>query len=151
MRRELKFKNLNDVRSELNRLAQGPVETTSVWSYYQILTHCATVIENTMKGIEPEMTWLHKYVVGPSFFRKNASDGSIPAGIKGRPEVAPEKREEGDEKAALARLHKAMDDFERFEGKFSLHRRLGKLKKHQWIHFHAMHTANHIGYAKLKD
>jgi len=151
MRRELKFKNLEDVRSELNRLSQGPVETTATWSYYQILTHCAAALENTMKGLQPEMSWLHKHLVGPAFFHKNASDGYLPTGIKGRPEIAPEKREEGDEKAALARLLKAMDDLDKFEGKFSLHRRLGKLKPHQWVHFHAMHMANHLGYAKLKD
>lgn len=149
MRRELRFKNFEDVRAELAELGKGPVETTGVWSYFQILNHCATAMENSMKGLEREMSWWQKHVKGPLFFRKNARDGFIPAGIKGNPQTAPPERIEGDEKAALTKLHQAMEDFEKFAGKLSVHPRLGKLNKKQWYLFHAMHIANHLGHAKL--
>ncbi len=148
MRRELRFKNFEEVRAELARLEQGPVETMGVWSYSQILDHCAASLENSMKGLEREMSWWQKYVKGPFAARVTASRGYISAGIKGNPQTALAIRVEGDEKAAMVKLRQALKDFEKFEGKLSLHPRLGKLNKKMWYHFHAMHIANHIGHAK---
>src|SRR5205809_727732 len=65
MRRELRFKNFEEVRAELARLEQGPVETTGVWSYAQILDHCAASLENSMKGLEREMSWWKRNIAGP--------------------------------------------------------------------------------------
>ncbi len=39
VRRELRFKTLNEARAELDRLEKVPVVTIGNWSYYQILTH----------------------------------------------------------------------------------------------------------------
>lgn len=147
-RRDLYFKDLDDVRRELDRLSHGKVETSGVWSYYQILTHCAAALENTIKGLRPEMPWWRLHIAGPLAYWVNASRGRLPVGIRGNPQIAPEKREEGDERAALDRLRKAMKAFEDFEGDFSHHRRLGRLSKEQWTLFHAMHLANHLGYAR---
>ena len=148
MRRELRFKNFEEVRAELARLEQGPVETTGVWSYFQILDHCALSLENSMKGLEREMSWWQKHVKGPFFARVTAAKGFIRPGIKGNPQTALSVRVEGDEKAAMTRLQQGLEAFEKFEGKLSVHPRLGKLNKKLWYHFHAMHIANHIGHAK---
>ena len=148
MRRELRFKNFEDVRAELAQLEKGPVETTGVWSYAQILDHCAASLVNSMKGLEREMSWWKKHVSGHFAARMTASRGYINPGIKGNPQTALAVRVEGDEKVAMANLRQALLDFEKFEGKLSLHPRLGKLNKKLWYHFHAMHIANHLGHAK---
>ena len=88
---------------------------------------------------------------GPLFFWKISRDGFLPSGIMGNPQIAFDERIEGDEKAALVRLLKTMEDFEKFEGNLSDHILLGNLTKNQWILFHSMHLANHLGHAKLKE
>ena len=150
-RRELRFKTFDEIREELARLSQGPLETTGKWSYFQILDHCAMSLENTMKGLERPMSWWRRNISGPMAARKIAAVGFLPVGIKGNPQTTADQRIEGDEKAALTRLYKAVEDFEKFEGKLSVHPRMGRLNKKLWMHFHAMHMANHLGYAKLKD
>lgn len=149
MRRELRFKSFNDVKEELARLGQGPVETTGNWSYFQILTHCATSLENCMKGLKRDMSWWKRHVSGPRAYRKAVAAGFMPAGVGAQP-GKPVERIEGDEKAALERLLKAMDNFEKFEGKLSEHPRMGLLNKEQWRLIIAIHMANHLGNARLK-
>ena len=151
MRRELKFRTFEDVRNELSRLGPGPVETTGLWSYHQILTHCAMGFENSMKGLKREMSWWKKHVSGPLLFQGMVIKGSIPVGIKGNPQTTFSERIEGDVKTALARLLQVMADFEKFDGNLSIHPRVGKLSKKNWIRFHALHLANHLGYTKQKD
>lgn len=151
MRQKLKLKNFNDIRGVLNKLEPGQVETTGLWSYYQILTHCATAMENSILGRRREMSWWKRHVKGPLFFWKISRDGCLPSGIKGNPQIAFDERIEGDEKAALARLLKTMEDFERFEGNLSDHILLGNLSRKQWMLFHSLHLANHLGHAKPKE
>ncbi len=150
VRRELRFKILDDARRELALLEKGPVATTGNWSYFQILTHCATSLEGTMKGIKRDISWWKRHFSGPRAARRVMAQGFIPAGVNSSSTLKPE-RVEGDEKEALIRLRKAMEDFEKFEGPLSEHPRFGPLNKNHWIHFHAMHLANHLGFAKPKD
>lgn len=149
MRRELKFKDLNDARRELELLSQGPVETLGEWSYFQILNHLAKATEGSMKGKIGEMSWWKRHVQGPVFYGSCAWRGSIPAGIGKKPGV-PVERVEGDEKAALTQLLKVLEDFEKFEGKLSEHPRMGPLNKRQWTRFHTWHLANHLGNVRRK-
>jgi hypothetical protein len=97
------------------------------------------------------MSWWKRHVKGPLFFWKISMDGHLPSGIKGNPQIAFDERIEGDEKESLARLLKTMEDFEKFEGTLSDHILLGNLTKSQWILFHSMHLANHLGHARLKE
>ena len=151
MKRELRFKTFEDARNELKQLGQGPVKTTGLWSYFQILTHCAASLENTIKGVHRDMSWWKRHLIGPLAFKKIASDGVFPNGINGNPMTSPTAREEGDENTALGRLHQALEEFEKFEGKFSDHPILGNLNKKQWTYFHSMHLAHHLGHARLKS
>jgi len=147
MPRDLRCRTFDDIRAELDRLSQGPVETTGNWSYYQILTHLTQAVEGSMKGVKREMPWFRKNVIGPLFHRLFVLRGYIPRGIKG----PPADRVEGDEAQALAQFRKALDAFEKFEGPWSDHRILGPLTKKQWAEFHPLHFANHISHARKKE
>lgn len=144
MPRELRVRNFEDIRAELNRLAQGPVETTGRWSYFQILSHLAKAVEGSMLGTRRPMPFWKKYILGPFLYRLFVLRGSIPGGIKGRPM----ERTEGDESQALAQLRAALEAFEKFNGPFSDHPILGPLSKKQWGNFHPLHFANHIRWAQ---
>lgn len=151
MRRELRFKKIDDIRRELANLEKGPVITTGNWSYFQILEHCRKAVEGSMKGLQREMSWWKKHVIGPIGMYKTAMDGVIPTGIGSPMKGTPVERIEGDEKTALEQLRKALDDFEKFEGNLSSHPRFGPMNKKQWLLFHSMHLANHLGHARLKE
>lgn len=144
MRRELRFKNIDDARAELSRLEKGPVETFGNWSYFQILNHLARATEGSMKGIRREMPWWKRHVYGPIGYWDTVLKGYIQAGIQG-PKI---ERVEGDEKAALTQLLKALDDFENHQGPFSDHPRLGTFDKKKWCLFHSFHMANHLGWVR---
>lgn len=147
MPRDLRCRNFEDVRAELDRLHSGPVETTGNWSYYQILTHLTQAVEGSMKGVKREMTWWKRNVLGPLLHRLFVLRGYIPRGIKG----PPSDRVEGDETEALVRFRAALDNFEKFEGPFSDHRILGPLNKKQWAEFHPLHFANHVSHVRRKE
>jgi len=146
MHRGLRCKNFGDMRSELDRLGGGPVETTGNWSYFQIITHLTQAVEGSMKGVKREMPFWKKHILGPMLYHLFVFRGYIPQGIKGRPV----ERVEGNESLAVAQFRKALDDFEKFEGPFSDHPILGPLNKRQWANFHPLHFANHVGHTKLK-
>ena len=149
MRRELRFKTLDDARAELSRLEQGPLETTGNWSYYQILTHCAKGSESSMTSFASVKPWFLRRIVGPIGLRKVFQQGFIPPGVGVKKGVKVE-RVEGDEKAALANLRKTLDDFEKHEGPWAEHPFFGKMDKKKWTYLTALHLANHLGWAKPK-
>ena len=149
MRRELRFKALDEARAEIDRLEKGPVETTGNWSYYQILNHCAKGIQSSTTSFSTTKTWLLRRLIGPIGLRKVFKQGFIPPGV-GVKKGATFERIEGDEKAALAALRKALDDFEKHEGPWAEHPFFGKLDKKQWTLLTSLHLANHLGWAKPK-
>jgi len=147
MPRELRCKNFEDIRAELDRLQKGPVETTGNWSYFQIITHLTKAVEGSLKGVKREMPWWKKHLRGPFLFHLFVLRGYIPEGIKG----PPADRIEGNETEAVANFRKALETFEKFEGPFSDHPILGALDKKQWAAFHPLHFANHVRHAKPKE
>jgi hypothetical protein len=146
MPRDLRCKTFTDMRAELERLGEGPVETTGNWSYYQILIHLTKGVEGSMKGVRRDMPWWKKYLLGPALYRLFVWRGYIPRGIKG----PPSDRIEGNEAEALAAFRRALETFERFEGPLSDHPILGQLNKRQWLVFHSMHFANHVSHVRKK-
>jgi hypothetical protein len=146
MTRELRCKNFEDIRAELARLEQGPVETTRKWSYFQMISHLAGAVEGSLKGLRREMPIWKRYFLGPYLAKLFAFRGYIPEGIKGRPS----ERIEGNEKDAVLQLRKALEDFEKSTGPYSDHPVLGRLNKKQWMIFHVLHFNNHVRHADLK-
>jgi len=146
MPRNLRCKDFRDIRSELAKLEQGPIETSRKWSYYQIITHLTGAVEGSLKGVKREMPFWKKYILGPFLFRLFTLRGYIPEGIKGRPS----ERVEGNEKEAVLQFRKALEDFEKSTGPYSDHPVLGQLNKRQWRTFHVLHFNNHVRHADLK-
>ncbi len=134
----------------MGRLEKGPVETTGNWSYFQILTHCGKAIEASMTSFSSLKPWYLRGFVGPFALRKLFKQGFIPAGVGVHAKGVKAERVEGDEKAAMARLRKAMDDFQSHEGPWAEHPFFGKLDKKKWTLLTALHLANHLGFAKPK-
>lgn len=132
MRRELRFKTLDDARAELTRLEKGPVETTGNWSYFQILNHCGKAVNASMTRFSSQKSWFIRRLIGPIALKKILKQGFIPPGAGAPVNGVNAERIEGDEKAALSALRKALDDFEKHEGPWAEHPFFGNLDKKKW-------------------
>ena len=146
MPRDLRCKSFDEIRSDLALLEKGPVETTGKWSYFQMIDHLNKSVEGSLKGVQREMPFWKKHILGPLLYRLFALRGYIPAGIKGRPA----ERVEGNEAEVVAQFRKSLETFEKYGGPYSGHPILGPLNKKQWHIFHSMHYANHVRNVKPK-
>lgn len=147
MNRNLRFRNLDEAVMELEMLGKGKVETKELWSYYQILTHCADLIENSMTSYPRVLPFIIRKTIGKFIFVKMLRDGYMKPGNPNP--SAPKKHEEGDEKAAHFRLKSVIEKFKRYDGPFANHPIFDVRNKEEWEKLHAMHIANHLGFAYL--
>jgi hypothetical protein len=150
VRRELRFKTLKEARAELDRLEKGPVVTTGGWTFYQILEHLRKGVASSTASFHKLGAWWLRRLVGPVALYVIFKLGYIKPGTGVKKGVKIE-RVEGDEKAALAALRKALDDLEKHNGPWGEHPLFGKMNQGKWHLLTSIHFANHLGWAKLKD
>lgn len=151
VRRELRFKTLNEARAELDRLEKVPVVTTGNWSYYQILTHLNKGSQSCMTSFPSLGAWWMRRLIGPIGLKKVFRQGFIPPRVGSSDKSLKAEKIEGDEKAALASLRETLDAFEKHKGPWAEHPFFGKMNKEQWITLTALHMANHLGWAKPRE
>lgn len=140
--RDIKFKSLEEAIAEVKRLENLPKKTTGVWSYYQILDHCAEGIESSMDGYKGSAPWLIRKTIGQMMKHKTFLQGFMDHG--GLNPTAPKTREEGDEKKAQERLFNAINRFKNFTGKLQLHPFFDELSREEFEKLHSYHIANHL-------
>jgi hypothetical protein len=148
MNRHLKFNSFEDALVELENLERGPVETTGLWSFYQILTHCAESLEFCVSRYPGEAPWIIRATIGRLAFKDLMRKGFFRPGTMNP--RASKKREEGDEKSAMARLRKAIADFQTYTGPMARHPFYGKIGREDFERLHIFHLAHHLGFAKTK-
>jgi hypothetical protein len=145
-RRQLSFADLADVMPEVDRLLAG-YETVGQWSLGQICNHLATTFHLVTDGIadslvlnateDPRFALMRKRL-----FRSGSFPARVPTPVAGLvPRVGLNDRAEAEAlRDALARFHTA-------RGPFPPHPFLGSMTKEEWIRFHCLHTAHHLGFA----
>ena len=140
--RDIKFKNLEEAVQEILRLENIPKKTTGKWSYFQILNHCAEIIECCMDGYSINAPWLVRKTIGQVVKHKMFFQGYMDHGATNP--SAPKTREEGDEKKATERLLSAISRFQQYKGKLQVHPFFDELSKQEYSTIHAYHIANHL-------
>ncbi len=85
MSRDLRCKNFDEIRKDLDHLDKGPVETIGKWSHFQIIEHLTKAVNGSIKGIKRDMPSWKKHIRGPLLYQFFALRGYIPAGIQGPP------------------------------------------------------------------
>ncbi|MCB1156760.1 MAG: DUF1569 domain-containing protein [Leptospiraceae bacterium] len=151
MNRDLRFQNLNDALEELDRLENARVNTTGLWSFYQILNHCAELIEFSMTEYPYAgfFAFLVRKLYGKIALQKMIKNGYMKSGYPNP--FAPKRREEGDVKQAARRLRNAIFSFRDFSGTFAVHPIFDRMEKETWEKLHAMHIANHFGFVHVVE
>lgn len=123
------------------------VETTGVWSYYQILKHCTDHIEFSMTGFPYTYSPFLRKTVGKYLLSRLLERGyMLPDGYNGQLETA---RIEGDDRLALSQLKAAIHSFRKFNKDFAIHPLYDTMDKPTWEKFHSIHIANHLSFVEI--
>jgi hypothetical protein len=139
--RQLSFQSLEDVMPEVERLIKGHA-LAGQWSLGQICSHLAGAIRLTARSpstahpATPEQAALKEQFFAAGVFPQGRSSPAhfVPA-------------DNLDLSAEVASLARAIEKFQNFTGPFPAHPYLGPLSRDEWVRFHAMHAAHHLGFA----
>jgi len=149
-RRDLTFASLDEVMPEVERLLGGHV-TVGQWSLGQICNHLAIAVHLSMNGRsefvsatspEEDRSW----ILRKRFFR----GGRFPEG-KTAPIPALVPSEGLDDRAEADDLRHAIARFSAAAGPFPGHPFLGPMTKDEWVRFHCIHAAHHLGFAVPRE
>ena len=146
--RPLIFAGLDEAMRVTERLSAAgarALEPTTAWNWSQTLVHCAQSIEYSLAGFPAPRSTLFQNTLGTAAFHVFALRGhmshDLAEPIPGAPVLDASLP---DASAALARLHKAVQDFAAHAGRLHPHFAYGALSKAQYEQAHAMHLANHL-------
>ncbi|MCE9600166.1 MAG: DUF1569 domain-containing protein [Spirochaetia bacterium] len=145
--RILNFNSLDDALEELSSIERfRNVETTGLWSYYQILMHLADYLESSMNNFNWMQPLSMRRTIGKANFFKLRQADKMEPGLANP--STPKVREEGDEKAALQRLRRMIEEYKKFTGEHPEHPFYGLLTREDWDFLHRIHMAHHLGFAR---
>jgi hypothetical protein len=119
-------------------------EPATGWSLPQALSHCAQSIEFSMVGFPRLRGRIFQNVLGRAikrrFLRRGVMLHNRAASIPGAPPIGPNVTK-GE---ALARLRRAIADFEAYDGPCAPHFTYGPTSKAEYEALHAMHLVDHL-------
>lgn len=143
------FSNFDQVLDHLSLLESSDyIETTGVWSYYQILSHCKDHILYSMIGFPYYYAAFFRKTIGKYLLAKLLKRGYMePNGYNGEMKTT---RIEGDEQKALVELKEAIFSFQKYNKEFATHPIYDKMDKATWEKFHSMHIANHLSFVEFR-
>jgi hypothetical protein len=146
MRRKIKFNSWQEIEEEFSILEQsGRVETSGVWSFYQILKHINDALHYSMNGFPNMKPAIIRKTIGrialSYFMKRNEMRAGLPNSS------APKKREEGDERVMFQKLKATLKEYKEFQGEFAPHTIFGDLTREEWDKLHLMHFSLHLSFA----
>jgi hypothetical protein len=141
-RRELTFASLDDVMPDVEHLLAGHV-TVGQWSLAQICHHLATGIRLTLDApLRPFESTRETDIARRRFLRQ----GQFPEGMEAPiPALRPPSGLDAATEAEA--LREVIGRFASSAGPFPAHPRLGPMTRDEWIRFHCLHCAHHLGFA----
>lgn len=148
-RRPLSFARLDDVPVEVDRLLKGH-RTVGRWTLAQICAHLAASIrltskEEALSTPEPPSPAVERAqrIARKRFFRS----GRFPEGAEIPTEAIAPGPPDADPTLAAEALREAVARFLETAGPFPSHPYLGPLDRDEWLNFHRIHCAHHLGFA----
>jgi hypothetical protein len=141
-RRRLEFTSLHDVMPEVERLLAGHV-TVGEWSLGQICHHLATAVRLTLDApIRRRERTREQDTARREFFQADRFPDGMKAPLSAL--VPPPDRDARTEADALrAEIRRFVETDQTFPD----HPRLGPMTKDEWVRFHCIHCAHHLGFA----
>lgn len=150
MDRKIRFRNLEDALAELKKIESAKqITPNGEWSWFQILNHCAQSIEYSLTGYPENKPVIFRATVGKIASNVFSARGYMSHDLNAPIPNAPAIPKNGDEKEAMLRLYKAIEDFKNFNGELKIHFAYGELSKTEYDQAHAMHIANHLSFVNI--
>lgn len=147
MYRNLEFKKIEQVIEEINRIQSSPVvNTTGLWSLYQIIQHLSSNLEYSMSNYPKLFPSFLKSTVGKIAKFIVLGSNRMRSGLPNP--IAPKFREEGDAKKEIKLYLERIEKFKNFQGSFASHPIFDFMTKEEWEKLHAMHAAHHLSYVQ---
>jgi hypothetical protein len=144
--RQLVFTSFGDALRELDRLKMKPepLKPATAWTWAQTLNHCAQSIEYSMTGFPLSKPAIFQRTVGAAAVNVFSWRGRMTHDLGEPIPGAPSLQANTDSDAAMVRLLRAIDGFEKTALPLHPHFAYGELNKTKYEHAHAMHLANHF-------
>ena len=139
-RRKLSFRGLEEIMPEIQQLLKGHA-LAGQWSLGQICNHLSGAIRSTAR---PASAVTPATAEQTSLKERFFAAGAFPEGRSSPAPFVPDSDLDlAEEVTSLARA------IERFQGATvpTAHPYLGPLSREEWVRFHAMHAAHHLGFA----
>ena len=142
--KKLQLASLNEVLTVLDQLEKSENVSSSGWSVYKVLQHCAQTIDYSMSGYPKyKPVWFRNTIgkiVFSKFFRQGYMSHDLAAPVPGSPLLTVE----GNLQEGIALLRGTIARFLAFEGTLKPHLVFGQLTKAQYDKYFAMHVADHF-------
>jgi Protein of unknown function (DUF1569) len=139
-----KVQSLDEAMKWLDKLDKAAsAKTTGAWPMIAVLEHLAQSIEYSMIGFPAPKSALFQSTAGAAAFAFFKWRGQMSHSLVEPIPGAPALTQQGDWKAASARLRNAITRFNSYEGKLMPHFAYGNLNKAEFALAHSFHIANH--------
>lgn len=143
--RRLVFTSLNEALRELDRLTKAhTLKSAAVWTLPQTLVHCAQSIEFSLSGFPQPKSPVFQNTVGAAAFKVFSWRGTMSHDLAQPIPGAPALDARTDSASAVARLQRAIQEFQATQAPLRPHFAYGDLSKPEYEQAHAMHLANHF-------
>ena len=143
--RKLVLASFAEALPELERLAALPaLRQAAQWSWAQTLNHCAQSIEFSMAGFPAPKSSFFQHTAGAAAFSLFAARGRMSHDLSEPIPGAPALPADADAAAGMARLRRAIADFQAYTKPLQPHFAYGQLSKTEYEQAHTMHLANHF-------
>lgn len=151
MDRKLRFASLEDALKELKKTESAKkITPNGDWTWYQILNHCAQSIEYSLTGYPENKSAIFRMTAGKIASSIFSARGYMSHDLNAPIPKAPDIPKTGDEKEAMLRLYRAIEDFKNFSEPLKMHFAYGELSKQDYELAHAMHIANHLSFVDIE-
>jgi hypothetical protein len=141
---KLQFSSLEEVLTQLDILEQSESVTTTNWSAYKILQHCAQTIDYSMTGYPQYKPKWFRATIGKIVISKFLKQGFMKHNLSAPVPGSPLLTKEGTTGEGIALLRNTIERFRNFNGELKPHLIFGKLTKTQYDRYFAIHVADHL-------
>lgn len=144
-RRDLKFKELDEVLEEVRSLHQSGYEQLGKWSLGQICRHLRLTFDCSIDGYPTWMSFFAplrpviRWLMLPRLLRGDSPKGVPTAKML----VPPSGLDDADE---IAVFEESIRRLQNHDGVFKPHPGFGRMESELMRRFHSVHSAHHLGF-----